>query len=564
MVRTFAFLATVILWLAPAAAAERTIIVLDASGSMWGQIDGKPKLEIARDTLRTVLKSVPSDTELGLMAYGHREKGSCSDIQLVVPPAKGTEAVITSAVDGMKFMGKTPLSASVKQAAEELKYTEDKATVILITDGLESCSADPCAVGKELEQTGVDFTAHVVGFGLTAEEGSKVACLAETTGGKYIQASDASALEDALKQTVAATPAPEAAPAPAPAPEPAPAPAQEPAAEPAPAPDAVEFNFAPKAVLKAGDQPIGREGQVWRVFKAKPDGTRGDDVTTEYDLFEGKLEPGDYVVEGSLGHAKVEQPVKIEAGKTASPVFDLNAGTLVLRPRSAPGADIASNATLRIMYPGAEYETTEYGERRLILPAGEQKVTVQIGAGSVTETVQLAAGQVLEKDIIVGVGRTVFDAFYTAGGEKIDSGDLSWRIYKAQKKLDGTREQVTFDYGAGRAFELPAGDYLVEVQMQGVSVEQPFSVTVGQSRDMSVALSAGVLSVTASGASEIRILEAKADLQGERGGVTYGYGETFQTALAAGDYIVVTAKGEQRKETPVTIKAGERSEVKVE
>ncbi len=173
------------LWLtAIAAAADRTIIVLDASGSMWGQIDGQPKLEIARQTLRTVLQTIPADMELGLLAYGHREKGNCDDIELVVPPAPGAASSITLAADTMKFLGKTPLSASVKRAAEALRYTEDKATVILITDGLETCNADPCAVGTELEQAGVDFTAHVVGFGLTAEEGRQVACLAENTGGK--------------------------------------------------------------------------------------------------------------------------------------------------------------------------------------------------------------------------------------------------------------------------------------------------------------------------------------------------------------------------------------------
>ena len=31
------------------------LLVLDASGSMWGQIEGRPKLEIARETLRKVL-----------------------------------------------------------------------------------------------------------------------------------------------------------------------------------------------------------------------------------------------------------------------------------------------------------------------------------------------------------------------------------------------------------------------------------------------------------------------------------------------------------------------------
>ena len=191
--------ALLVLWMtAIAAAADKAIIVLDASGSMWGQIDGKPKLEIARETLRTVLATIPADLELGLMAYGHREKGSCEDIELVVPPAAGSGSAISAAADSMKFLGKTPLSAAVRQAAEALKYTEDKATVILITDGLETCNADPCAVGTELEQAGIDFTAHVVGFGLTAEEGREVACLAENTGGKYIQASDEAGLKDAL------------------------------------------------------------------------------------------------------------------------------------------------------------------------------------------------------------------------------------------------------------------------------------------------------------------------------------------------------------------------------
>ncbi len=192
---------------APSLAADRAIIVLDASGSMWGQIDGKPKLEIARETLASVLPTLPADMELGLMAYGHRQKGVCSDIELVVPPAAGTAGAIADAAAKLKFLGKTPLTEAVRQAAEALRYTEDKATVILITDGIETCNADPCALGRELEEHGVDFTAHVVGFGLSREEGRQVACLAENTGGRYIQAKDAGELGEALKETVAAAPA---------------------------------------------------------------------------------------------------------------------------------------------------------------------------------------------------------------------------------------------------------------------------------------------------------------------------------------------------------------------
>lgn len=194
----------------------RTIIVMDGSGSMWGQIEGRTKLEIARETVASVLTTIPAEQELGLMAYGHREKGNCSDIELLVPPASGTGAEIADKVAKMRFLGKTPLSESVRQAAEVLRFGESAATVVLVTDGLETCDADPCALGRELEASGLNFTAHVIGFGLSAEEGAQVACLAEETGGKYLQASDAGALTDALQETVAAVePEPEPEPLPA-------------------------------------------------------------------------------------------------------------------------------------------------------------------------------------------------------------------------------------------------------------------------------------------------------------------------------------------------------------
>lgn len=36
-------------------AAERAIIILDGSGSMWAQIDGEARISIARETLDDVL-----------------------------------------------------------------------------------------------------------------------------------------------------------------------------------------------------------------------------------------------------------------------------------------------------------------------------------------------------------------------------------------------------------------------------------------------------------------------------------------------------------------------------
>lgn len=192
------------------AGSASTIIVMDGSGSMWGQINGKTKLEIARETVSSVLATLPADQVLGLMAYGHRNKGSCEDIELIVPPATGSAQAVQKAVNEMKFLGMTPLSAAVRKAAEALRYTEQAATVVLVTDGLETCNADPCALGKELEAAGLKFTAHVIGFGVAKEQGAQLACLAENTGGKYLQASDAASLNTALKETIAEAPLPKA------------------------------------------------------------------------------------------------------------------------------------------------------------------------------------------------------------------------------------------------------------------------------------------------------------------------------------------------------------------
>ncbi|GAB5471269.1 MAG: hypothetical protein Kilf2KO_42990 [Rhodospirillales bacterium] len=180
--------------------------MLDASGSMWAQIDGDHKITVARSVLNQVLDELPADRALGFMAYGHRQKGVCSDIELLVPPAPGTAADVRAAAAKLNPKGKTPLSDAVRQAAEALRYTEEAATVVLITDGLETCDADPCAFGRALEESGVDFTAHVVGFGLKAGEGAQIACLAEATGGRYIDAASAAELTTALTETVAAPP----------------------------------------------------------------------------------------------------------------------------------------------------------------------------------------------------------------------------------------------------------------------------------------------------------------------------------------------------------------------
>jgi Ca-activated chloride channel homolog len=164
---------------------ERHMLVLDISGSMWGQIEGKSKIEIAREAVSSLMDVWPETAHVGIVAYGHRRKGDCGDIETVLPLGPLNREQVKKVVNSLTPRGMTPLSASVRHAAEELKFTEHKATVILVSDGIENCNMDPCDLGKELNTLGVDFTAHVIGFDVSEMDQSGLKCLAESTGGVY-------------------------------------------------------------------------------------------------------------------------------------------------------------------------------------------------------------------------------------------------------------------------------------------------------------------------------------------------------------------------------------------
>ena len=248
-----------------------TILVLDGSGSMWGQIDGKAKITIAQEVVGELLPALPQDQALGLTLYGHRRKGDCSDIETVVAPGTGTQGAISEAVNAVKPKGKTPMTDAVRQAAEALRYTEEKATVILVSDGIETCNPDPCAAARALEEAGVDFTAHVIGFDISDPDAlAQMQCLAGETGGSFRSASNAAELGAAL--AVVAEPVPE--------PEP----------EPEPAPSPVKVTFT--ATDGAGGPVIGA-GLIWSLFSGNDALTEG----AEGGAYSQELLPGSYRVE---------------------------------------------------------------------------------------------------------------------------------------------------------------------------------------------------------------------------------------------------------------------------
>jgi Ca-activated chloride channel family protein len=197
---------------------EDAIIVLDGSGSMaetgFNNI-GDPRIFEAREALRQVVPGVADARRLGLVVYGPGAGESCSNIDLRLSPDWGNGPAILRQADALQPEGETALTDAVRMAAEELGFRDRPGTVVLVTDGKETCGGAPCQLAAELAADGLDLTVHVIGFKVRGahfswggtesgynEETSVAECLADRTGGQYVGAETLDDLIAALRVTL--------------------------------------------------------------------------------------------------------------------------------------------------------------------------------------------------------------------------------------------------------------------------------------------------------------------------------------------------------------------------
>lgn len=183
-------------WAAPMPEAT---FILDASGSMAETAGTQTKMEAAKSVLAQVVPALAPEVKIGLAAYGHRRDRDCADVEILVPPGNEDRAAVLARIAAMQPKGMTPISAAVAQVAEWLKGKDAETTIVLVSDGQETCGGDPCATVKALKAAGVKFVMHVVGFAVTDADKAQLACIAEAGGGQYFGAADAAGLLAALQ-----------------------------------------------------------------------------------------------------------------------------------------------------------------------------------------------------------------------------------------------------------------------------------------------------------------------------------------------------------------------------
>jgi hypothetical protein len=181
-------------------------LILDASGSMLQRDkSGKRRIEIAREVLVELVSDyLETGQEIALRVFGHKEKNSCrTDLEIPLGPLN--RQIASARIASVKAMNlaKTPIADSLAKVPQDLAKAKGAKTIVLITDGEETCDGDPAKVIEDLRSSGLDVQVSIVGFAIDdAKLKETFSSWAELGGGSYFDANSAEELSRSLRTVI--------------------------------------------------------------------------------------------------------------------------------------------------------------------------------------------------------------------------------------------------------------------------------------------------------------------------------------------------------------------------
>jgi hypothetical protein len=455
----FILLISTLFSLLHAQTSPKAMIIFDASGSMWGQIDGKAKISIAKDTFKEVLSTIDPSIELGLTLYGHRFKGDCNDIETLIPISKGNAEAVTKAIMQIKPKGKTPISRTLTQVAEAMKYQEEKSTMILISDGKESCDPNPCATAKSLKEKGIDLVVHVVGFDVDQTTAKELSCIANATGGEYLTAKNASSLHQAMQTLTKKVEAPKPTPKPLP------------------------YNLEISASEKEGGKWVEAYHRIYAMVDGVKEKSLGSVKSKKRDTGTKTLPTGNYLLQSSYNQFTIETPFTIKPQeKTTLHIIMGQTGEVEVSASEKEGGKwVEAYHRIYAMVDGVKEKSLGSVKSKKkdagtkTLPTGDYLLQSSYNQFTIETLFSIKPQEKTTLHIIMGqTGEVEVSASEKEGGKWVEA---YHRIYST---IDGVKEKSLGSVKSKKkdagTKTLPIGDYLLQSSYNQFTIETPFTI----------------------------------------------------------------------------------------
>jgi hypothetical protein len=515
------------------------------------------KIEIARKALKNVVKEWSPNVELGVTAYGHRKKGDCNDIENIIPVGKVDKNKVIKTVMSIQPKGKTPISRSLRKAAEALKYTEEKATIILISDGKETCDADPCAAAKELEKKGIDFVTHVIGFNVDKKTDKQLECIAHATGGEYFSAKNATALNKAMKRIVKKVEV----------------------VKPKPVVKKLKKNLEVTASETEGGKWVSAIHYIHYIV----DGEKDKQVTNCWSEKDKscleKLPVGKYIMVSEYNKFKKETPIEIKADEVlkVNVVMGQTGKIEITASETEGGKWVSAIHYIHYIVDGEKEEqvTNCWSEKKESciqqIPVGKYIMVSEYNEFKKETPIEIKADEVLKINVVIGqTGKIEITASETEGGKWVSA------IHYIHYIVDGEKEeQVTNCWSEKKESciqQIPVGKYIMVSEYNEFKKETPIEIKAEETNRVNVIFSqTNKVIISASETEDGKWIEAHHDIykmeDGEKGShVTSCWSHKKEECIRQiplGKYLLKSSYNKFNNETYFEIKADEATKINI-
>lgn len=185
-------------------------ILLDASGSMAGEVSGGQKMKLAKSAIQKYASDLPEGSNIMLRVYGHKGTGtdadkamSCASNEVVYNLGTYDEEKFTESLEQFDPSGWTPLAGAIEAAEADLKEQKGenvRNVVYVVSDGIETCDGDPVAAAASLNKSDIQAEVNIIGFDVDNEGQKQLEEVAIAGNGQYKSVYSESELNEYLEQ----------------------------------------------------------------------------------------------------------------------------------------------------------------------------------------------------------------------------------------------------------------------------------------------------------------------------------------------------------------------------
>lgn len=465
------------------------MLVLDGSGSMWGKIKDGHKILLVRKAIASSLRPFDDAVNLGLIAYGHRRRGACLDIQTLNRPTPLNAVQFSRLVNQIKPLGKTPITGALEEASKQLANIKTGGNIILLADGPENCRRNPCGFITPEFAKEKNLKVHVIAFSMEERDANALQCLSKNSGGQFHTPRDLKSLETALSTVLKATQQTE-----------------KPVTKAQPAPKKrTKPEIRLTAHLGPNNGPL-RGGLKWRVVKLNeknaPEPTlppwESNKANPNFEL-----EPGDYRITATYADYEIKRDITLEKTDSRREKLNFNLSLLNL-PASWTEPDSRSGFGKLLFEPqdkaGNQDETGTKStvitlaatSQQQLIPAGAYRI-VGIENGSIQSWfIHAQPGQTINLPIWQQTGRVRFKLQDASTKKPLNKPTI--RIYPV-KEGKADNKEIARSAALSPQFDLIAGEYIAEIEDGLAALNHPFTITKGEDTTEEIKIERALLAI---------------------------------------------------------------------